>query len=158
MNVLNDIIGTTSGWLHKRLREGDAHYVYAVFGIPYTGDTGGHYWIQTDFKPEDEAAVLAIVDGVVQDIQAGKFTDEELELAKRSILCDDALGQRENANVCRGDALQELYGQGHDYEERRFAGIAAVTRDDVIAVARKVFSRPAARVLIRPGEGAAGDE
>jgi zinc protease len=149
LSVLNDIIGS-GGWLHARLREGDAHYVYAVHGVPYTGDGAGHYWIQTDFRPEDEAEVLEVIRGVVADAIAGAFSDEELANAKRALLCQAALGKRENAQVCQGEALCELYGQGWDYDERRFAGIAAVTRADVVAIAKEVFGRPAVTVLVRP--------
>jgi zinc protease len=149
LSVLNAIIGS-SGWLHARLREGEADYVYAVHGAHYPGDGGGHYAIITDFQPKDEAAVVKIIDQVVADAMAGKFTDRELELAKSMISARQALGKKENANACQGDALSELYGQGWDADERFFAGIKQVTRQDVIDCAKAVFSRPAVRVLVRP--------
>jgi len=153
VSVMNSIMGAT-GWLHARLREGDADYVYSVYCAPYTGDQAGHFFIDTDFSPEDEKPVLAIIDGVVADMRAGKFTDEELELAKTMILCYGALGKKENPPVVQGDALSELFGQGYDYDERFYAGIKAVTRADVIRVANEIFSTPPLRVFVRPSEGA----
>lgn len=153
LSVLNSIIGS-SGWLHHRLREGNADYVYAVHGAAYPGDGAGHYAIVTDFSPEDEEVVLKIIDGVVADAMAGKFTDEELELAKTMILCYDALGKADNKSVCSGNALSELYGEGWDSDVRYYAGLKKITREDVVRVANKVFSRPALRVLIRPAKEA----
>jgi zinc protease len=151
VTVMNSIIGA-SGWLHARLREGDADYVYAVYGAPYPGDGAGHYFINTDFQPKDEAAVLKIIDEVVADVRAGKFTDEELKLAKRMILARDALSKKDNKDVCQGDALSEMYGDGWDYEKRFYQGIEAVTREDLIKVANAIFSKPALRVLVRPAK------
>jgi predicted Zn-dependent peptidase len=147
---MNVMLGTSSGWLHQRLREGENDYVYAVGARTYRGDRAGHYWIQTDFTPADEAKVLEIIDGVVADMRAGRFTDQELEIARRSILCYDTLGKRENENVCSGDALSELLGKGWDHDAVYFAGIKAVTREDVVRVANLVLSRPSVRVLVRP--------
>ncbi len=149
LSVMNAIIGA-SGWLHHRLREGENEYVYAVSTIPYMGDKVGHLAIDTDFAPKDEKAVVAIIDGVIDDITNGRFTDEELELAKSMIRCYDALGKMENASVASGDALSELYGEGYDFEVRFYEGVRKVGRDDVLRIARKIFSRPALRVFVRP--------
>jgi zinc protease len=149
VSVLNTIIGG-QGWLHERLRGGQNEYVYAVSARPYAGDLAGHYYIETDFDPADEKEVLAIIDGVIADACAGKFTDEDLELAKRQVQCYDALGKLENASVARGDALSELFGQGYDSEKRFYAGMAQVTREDVIRVANEIFGRPSLRIFVRP--------
>lgn len=149
MSVMGSIMGAT-GWLHQRLREGDNDYVYSVYGAPYNGDRAGHYYIDTNFQPEDEDVVLAIIDGVVDDMRAGRFTDEELALAKRMILCYDALGKKELKDVCSGDALSELFGEGWDSDKRFYEGVKNVTREDVVAVANAIFDAPALRLLIRP--------
>ena len=151
-SVMNSIMGA-QGWLHARLREGDADYVYSVYCQPYNGDKAGHFFIDTDFSPSDEEAVVGIIDGVVADMKAGKFTDEELELAKTMILCYSALGKKENPPIASGDALSELFGQGYDYDVKFYAGIKNVTREDVIRVANEIFSTPALRVFVRPRTG-----
>ena len=66
------------------------------------------------------------------------------------ILSYDALGKKENANVVSGDVLNELYGEGYDADEKYFARIKGVKREDVIRVANEIFSRPALRILVRP--------
>jgi zinc protease len=147
--VMNAMLGG-QGWLHARLREGKADYVYAVSSMPFPGDRAGHFEIVTDFSPKDEAAVLSIIDGAVADMKAGKFTDEELDLAKAMIQCWDALGKASNADVVAGDAISELFGQGYDYDAKWFARLKGVTRADVVRAANDVFSRPALRVLVRP--------
>ncbi len=148
-SVMNSIIGA-SGWLHHRLREGSNEYVYSVQTMPYMGDGAGHLAIDTDFAPKDEKAVLAIIDGVISDIQNGKFTDEELALAKRMLSAYDALGKMKNSSVAQSEALNELYGEGYDWSKRYYEGLSRITREDVIRVAKKIFSRPALQVLIRP--------
>ena len=149
LSVMNTIIGA-SGWLNHRLREGENKYVYSVQTIPYMGDGAGHLAIDTDFVPHDEKAVLGIIDGVISDIQNGKFSDEELALAKRMLSAYDALGKIENSSVAQGEALNELYGEGYDWSKRYYEGLRKITREDVIRVAKTIFSRPALRVLIRP--------
>ncbi len=150
--VMNGIIGAR-GWLYERLREGDANYVYAVYSAPYAGDKVGHFYVNTDFSPEDEGVVVAIIDSVIADIQAGKFTDDELELSRKMILCYEALQKQENANIVAGDALNELYGDGYDQDEAFFRQIRAVGREDIVRVAREIFSGPALRILVRPKVG-----
>ena len=93
---------------------------------------------------------MGIIEGVIEDMKAGKFTDEELALAKSMIACYDALGKKENENVVSGDALSELYGQGYDHDVKYYAGIAEVTREDVIRVANEIFSSPRLTVFVRP--------
>lgn len=149
LSVMNSIIGG-QGWLFHRLREGENKYVYAVSGVPYTGDGAGHYYIQTDFRPEDEAPVVDIINGVLDDIRKGRFSDEELELTKKMLLCYDALGKIENAAVCSNNALSVLFGQGLDQDKKFNEGIKKVTRQDVIDIANYIFSRPALRIFIRP--------
>ena len=152
MSVMNAIMGS-QGWLHARLREGDNDYVYAVYSRPYQGDRAGHFFVNTDFSPQDEEKVVGIIDGVVADMKAGKFTDEELELAKTMILCYDALGKQENDGVVSGDALSELYGQGYDHDKAYYEGIRTITREDVVAAANRIFDGPALRIFIRPAAG-----
>lgn len=147
--VMNAMLGG-QGWLHARLREGKADYVYAVSSMPFPGDRAGHFAITTDFSPADEAAVLSIIDGAVADMKAGKFSDEELALAKAMIQCWDALGKTSNADVTLGDAISELFGEGYDHDAKWFARLKGVTREDVVRAANDVFSRPALRVLVRP--------
>jgi predicted Zn-dependent peptidase len=149
LSVMNSIMGA-QGWLHDRLRGGEADYVYSVYCSPYSGDQAGHFFLDTDFSPGDEREVLAIIDGEIADMLAGKFTDEELELAKTMILCYSALGKKENPQVVSSDALSEMFGQGYDYDEKFYAGVKAVTREDVLRVAKKIFSGPALEVFVRP--------
>lgn len=149
LSVMNSIIGG-QGWLFHRLREGENKYVYAVSGVPYTGDGAGHYYIETDFRPEDEAPVVDIINGVIEDIRKGRFSDEELELTKKMLLCYDALGKIRNAAVCSNNALSVLFGQGLDQDKKFNEGVKKVTRQDVIDIANYIFSRPALRIFIRP--------
>jgi zinc protease len=149
LSVMNSIIGA-QGWLFSRLREGENKYVYAVSGSPYTGDGAGHYFIETDFRPKDEAAVVDIIDGVIDDIRKGRFSDDELELTKKMLLCYDALGKIKNAAVCSNNALSVLFGQGLDQDKKFNEGVKKVSRQDVIDIANYIFSRPALRIFIRP--------
>ncbi len=149
MSVMNAIMGA-SGWLHARLREGDNDYVYAVYSRPYQGDQVGHFYVNTDFSPQDEKQVVGIIDGVIADMKAGNFTDEELELAKTMILCYDALGKQENDAVVSGDALSELFGQGYDYDKSYYAAVQEISREDVVRAANLIFNGPALRIFIRP--------
>jgi len=151
MSVLSTIIGA-QGWLHSRLREGDNQYVYSVYTQPYQGDLAGHYFIDTDIQPKDEEAVLGIIQGVIDDACAGRFTDDDLALAKKMILCYDALGKMKNDTVCLGDAMSELYGRGWDYDETFYAGIRAVKREDVVRVANEIFGKPGLRIFVRPAK------
>jgi predicted Zn-dependent peptidase len=101
-------------------------------------------------SPEDEAKVLAIIQGVIDDMLAGKFTDAELDLAKRMIMSYDALRKKENENVVSGDALSVLFGEGVDHAEKYYEAIGNVTREDVIRVAKQIFDSNPLQVFVRP--------
>ena len=147
--VMSAIMGAR-GWLHQRLREGSADYVYSVYSAAYPGDQVGHFFIDTDFQPKDETKVLSIIDGVVADMKAGHFTDDDLALAKTMLVCDEALQKKDLDSLAEGDALNVLYGEGLDADAKFYARVKAVTRDDVVKVAEEIFSRPECRILVRP--------
>ena len=62
------------------------------------------------------------------------------------------MSKKDNKDVCQGDALSEMYGDGWDYEKRFYQGIEAVKREDVIKAANAIFSKPSVRVLVRPAD------
>jgi predicted Zn-dependent peptidase len=154
-SIMTAIMGAT-GWLHARLREGENDYVYSVYSRPYNGDTAGHYFIDTDISPEDEGEVLSIIQGVIDDMKAGRFTDDELDLARKMILSYDALRKKENENVVSGDALSILFGEGIDHAEKYYEAIRNVKREDVVQVANKIFGSNPLQVFVRPAGAPAG--
>jgi predicted Zn-dependent peptidase len=99
----------------------------------------------------DEALeqVLNIIDGHVARIATTPVTDEELEHAKQLCIVMNETQRQTNSSQARDAAISELYGLGPRHNEDYREKIAAVTKEDILAVAQKYLRNPVT-VLRRP--------
>ncbi len=142
MTVLDAIVSGYSypgGWLHNELRgEG---LVYGVHAMMMTGPSPGFFAVMAQTQPDTLGEVARRVQANIARAKEGRFTAEDVEAAKQMIV---ALHAQENTTIgeqAQQAAVFELYGLGYDYEKTFPARIQAVTRDDVLAAARKYLTQ-----------------
>ena len=88
---------------------------------------------------------------IIAGIRQEPVTEQELKLAKESIINSFLFGFTSPASIVAQQARLEFYGYQPDYLERYRERIAAVTREDVLRAARKQL-RPEAFKLVVVGD------
>jgi zinc protease len=150
MDVLDGIISGINypgGWLHNELRGNSL--VYVVHAYNWTGLDTGYFGLYAATYDEALEQALNIIDADMALIAAKPVTDEELEHAKQLCIIMNETLRQTNSSQARDAAISELYGVGYGYNENYGAKIAAVTKDDVLRVARKYLKNPVT-ILRRP--------
>jgi zinc protease len=122
------------GWLHSELRgEGLVYWVHAE---QLTGPAPGYFTIMAQTQPDTVDEVVARIEKNVARARAGQISEDEVETARKMVI---ALHAQENTTVGEQAllaAVYDLYGLGYNYDESFDHRMRAVTRDDVIRVAR----------------------
>jgi zinc protease len=93
------------------------------------------YSFITSTKAEQTEEVLNVTFAKLREVQAGTFTDEQLTAARNTLLADTAAGLETQLGVAY-EVHEGLRDAGDpDAWRKELAAIAAVTRDDVRAIA-----------------------
>jgi predicted Zn-dependent peptidase len=138
LEIMADILG---GGSHSRLVErvrvkmGYANDIGAKWRADYTHP--GIFSIAGSAKPFSTVDVIKAIQQEVDRIRTSEVTEEELQIAK-----DVALNRLVFAPDTRADTLQgmlayEYYGYPKDFIQQHQKGLAAVTRADVLRVAKE---------------------
>jgi len=140
LEVLNAVLGGgPTGRLFLNLRE-DKSYTYGAYSSLTTAKYRGVLQANTEVR-------TAVTDGSMKELmyEFGRLRDEkvpanELENAKRSIIGGFALQLESSQSLLQNTVTQKLYGLPADYWDTYPQKIAAVTADDVEAVAKKYIN------------------
>jgi zinc protease len=129
------------GRLHARLR--DNQLVYGVHAFPMTGMEGGAFLVVAATTKDKRDEVKRIIEEEVARIATTEISDEELERAKGMAITSHAVDLQTNSGQASSAISNELFGLGYNDDKNYEARINAVTREDVLRVARK-YLRPGA--------------
>ncbi|MBM4421350.1 MAG: insulinase family protein, partial [Chloroflexi bacterium] len=115
---------------------GLAYYVFSSVG----SSLGQSPWtLRMGVNPGNVKRAIETVDQELGRIQAGEVTTEDIVLATDKLVGEIQVS-RESAGGVANQVLEvELYGLGDDYHERYGAMLKAVTRDEVVAIARELL-------------------
>jgi len=132
--------GGAGGRLFEELR--GARLVYYVFGFEMTGLAPGYYLFMAQTRPETADEVVERIQKNIDRIRKEGIPEDELAKTKQKLIAGEALRNTTPGEQAFQDALNELYGLGHEYDEGYSRRINAVTSDDVQAVVAKFFKNP----------------
>jgi predicted Zn-dependent peptidase len=100
--------------------------------------------------PEHVDRVLDLVATEVDDLAGGGVTEREVEIARQALRADALLGEEDSGQVMsRLGSTVALDGEVRTLDEA-LAGIAAVSREDVVAVSQHVAAAPRTLVVVGP--------
>lgn len=148
--ITNSILSSSSIGLFDTLREKE-HLAYSVYStIEKTGDRGEiscNILTTTDNKEIDEISydnVQKSIDGFnrqIGELKAGKFTDKDLENAKRSMKA--SLLENEGVHAKLDNLHYGLNSNyGITYANKLYREIDKITKQDIIDFANKIFQNP----------------
>lgn len=150
MTVLNNILAGQGGRLFLKLRD-EMGLAYAVSAVHVEGVEPGYVAVYIGTEP---GKIDTSIDGI--KAQLGMITDklvtkEELDRAKQYIVGTYELELQRFSALANSYSLNELYGLGVEEVERYPKKIMAVSREDVLRVAKKHFILDAPVMsIIRP--------
>jgi predicted Zn-dependent peptidase len=133
-----------------REREGLAYQVYSE-RAQFTD--AGALCVAVGTAPEHAARVLELVAVEVDDLAGGGLTAREVDVARQALRADALLGAEDSGHVMsRLGATVGLDGAPRTLDAV-LEGVAAVTREDVEAVAQHVAAAPRTLVVVGPLDG-----
>ncbi|GAB4325606.1 MAG: pitrilysin family protein [Candidatus Zixiibacteriota bacterium] len=138
IRVLNYILGG-GGFTSRMMMKvrSDSGWAYSV-GTNFTSmNQPGVFYASCQTNSETTTKALALMEWIVEDFVANGITDEELAIAKESILNSDVFKFVTPSQIVTRYAWQEYFGFPPDQMTKDVEAIRAVTKADVEAAARK---------------------
>jgi zinc protease len=112
---------------------------YYVFSTIAGTASRGPWTVRMGVNPENVERALAVTFTELEKIRDGAIPDDDLALARDKLVGELEVG-RESPSGVAGMVLEaELFKLGDDHLERYPREIRAVTKDDVIAIARELL-------------------
>ncbi len=158
IRILDYILGgsfTSRLTMEIRTNQGLAYSVGSHFDIGrrFTGS----FMAETETKAESTAKAITLMNEIITGMTRGPVTDQELNAAKEYIINSFMFGFTSPASIVTQRARLEYYGYAPDYLERYRDNISKVTREDVLAAARRHL-KPAAFKLVVIGDASKFDK
>ncbi|MEN9582175.1 MAG: hypothetical protein RL641_129 [Candidatus Parcubacteria bacterium] len=146
--------GTMSSRLFQRIRE-ELGYGYYVFATQSAAEGYGVFYGGTGIDPKGLSIVLPAMVAEFQKIAEVPVTDLELTLAKKSRKSALLMGFEDNEHVANFYGSSFLFNHPLDTIEERTARIEAITKEDILRVAKDILKPENFRLA---GVGPVADE
>jgi zinc protease len=150
IRVMDDILG--SGGFNSRLMAELRNNQGLAYNVESSFDIGrrylGAFTAETETKAESTARAIALMQEIIAGMTKKPVSDQELQLAKDSIINSFIFGFTSTATVVNQKARLEYYRYQAGYLENYRDRIAAVTKDDVLRVAKKYLHPEALKLVV----------
>lgn len=153
--VLNHILGGgMSSRLFNEIRE-ERGLAYSVYSFRTAYADAGAWGVYVGTTPDQTATVLDLIRVEIDKLVNDGITERELDKARGAIRGGLALAMEDASSRMVRLGRDELTGAPHLSIDERIERVEAVTREDVLTVARTVLTGP--KVIGGVGPFAAGD-
>ncbi|MBR3687150.1 MAG: insulinase family protein [Clostridia bacterium] len=135
MSLFNEIFGGSSVaklFINVREKQSLCYYCYSSYH-----SATGTVMIGCGIKPENREKAYAEIENQLIAMQSGDFTDEEIETAKRTII-SGARQIYDNPSALEAFDFRRILAGISETSEELIEKIKAVTREDVVKMAKKV--------------------
>jgi zinc protease len=148
--ILDEATGDASSRFFIKLRE-ELGLAYSVGSSLSLGLAPGLFSIYAATGPEFTDEVVQLCHKEMENLAEGALSSEELERSKTKMLAQLAFQKQNLEAYAHALALNEIYGFGLEYLERRQREIEATRLENVQAVCRKyLMDKPAITVIVKP--------
>jgi zinc protease len=150
LEILDEATGDSSSRFFVKVRE-ELGLAYSVGSSLFLGMAPGVFSLHAATAPEKVERVTEILKTELENLCLQGLEPQEFARAKTRTLSQLAFQLQNMDAYAHSAALNELYGLGYDYVQRRRKQIEGVTIDSVNAAARKyLMDKPAITVIVRP--------
>ncbi|HEX4141822.1 MAG TPA: pitrilysin family protein [Candidatus Methylacidiphilales bacterium] len=139
--ILDEALSDLGSRLFIRIRE-ELGLAYFVGTSQFLGLEAGHFFFYLGTDPNKRQEIEKELLAEVANLAANGITDIEFQRARAKMQSQDKLDQQNPSQIAYAASLDELFGLGYEYGQKRRERIAALELDEVNAIARKYFSSP----------------
>jgi predicted Zn-dependent peptidase len=149
IELMNYILGggTFSARLMRELRS-NRGLTYGIYGGVESGPDRGLFLISSQLKAERFVEALDLVKGIIKDMQGNLVSEAEMAEAKNSTINSFIFRYETKAAVMSQVMSLKLEGYPDNYLDTYIDNIRKVTREDVLAVAKKYLDPEKMMVLV----------
>jgi zinc protease len=141
LSILDEALSDLGSRLFIRIRE-ELGLAYFVGTSQFLGLEAGHFFFYLGTDPARRREIETELFQEVANLARTGITNEEFARARAKMQSQDKLDQQNPSQIAYAASLDELFGLGYAYGQTRRDRIAAITLDEVNAVAAKYFSSP----------------
>jgi predicted Zn-dependent peptidase len=150
IRVMDAILG--SGGFNSRLMAEIRNSQGLAYNVESSFDIGrrylGTFAAETETKVETTGKTIGLMEEIIAGMTKKPVTDQELALAKDSIINSFIFGFTNTASVASQKARLEYYRYPAGYLENYRDNLARVTTEDVLRVARKYLHPEALKLVV----------
>jgi zinc protease len=139
--ILDEALSDLGSRLFVRIRE-ELGLAYFVGTSQFLGLEAGHFFFYLGTDPNKRQDIEKELLAEVANLAAHGITDIEFQRARAKMQSQDKLDQQNPSQIAYAASLDELFGLGYEYSQKRRERIAALELDEVNAIAKKYFSSP----------------
>ena len=139
--ILDEALSDLGSRLFIRIRE-ELGLAYFVGTSQFLGLEAGHFFFYLGTDPAKRREIEAELLQEVATLAEKGLTSGEFTRAKAKMESQDKLEQQNSSQVAYAAAIDEMFGLGYDYGQKRRDRTAQISLEEVNAVARKYFSSP----------------
>ncbi len=133
-----------------RTNQGLAYNVESHFSVGR--EFPGTFTASTETKSESTVRTISLMRKIIEDIRSSAVSDQELETAKNHIINSFIFGFTTPSSIAGQLARLEFYDYPADYLERYRDKISRVSKEDVLAAAKRVL-KPESFIMVVVGRG-----
>ena len=150
IRVMDAILG--SGGFNSRLMAEIRNNQGLAYNVESSFDIGrrylGTFEAETETKVQSTARTIGLMEEIIAGMTKQPVTDQELALAKDSIINSFIFGFTNTASVATQKVRLEYYHYPAGYLENYRDNIARVTKEDVLRVAKKYLHPEALKLVV----------
>jgi zinc protease len=139
--ILDEALSDLGSRLFIRIRE-ELGLAYFVGTSQFLGIEAGHFFFYLGTDPAKRKEIEAELLQEVANLARSGITAVEFARARAKMQSQDKLDQQNPSQIAYAASLDELFGLGYAYGQTRRDHVAAITLDEVNAIAAKYFSSP----------------
>lgn len=141
LSILDEALSDLGSRLFIRIRE-ELGLAYFVGTSQFLGLEAGHFFFYLGTDPAKRQEIEKELLQEVANLAQKGITAVEFSRARAKMQSNDKLEQQNPSQIAYAASLDELFGLGYRYGQTRRDRIAAITLEEVNAVATKYFSSP----------------
>ena len=140
MEVINQIMGSYTGWLFNILR--GKSLVYYAYSTDFKGYMPGYIMATAQCEADKAPEVISIIEQQLNKAAKGEISDEEISNAKSNLVNSEVFKRLTISESTMNAVIDELYFNDCNYSNGNPDRYMSVTPEQVRNIAKKYFSQP----------------
>ena len=139
LRVMESILSGQGGRLFMNLRD-RASLAYTVSPMRFEGLGAGYFGAYIGCSPEKSEKAISMMKDEFDQLMNELVSEEELVNAKQNLIGKIDIQSQRNSSIANRMLFDEMYGMGFDERLKMRKKINSVTRSEIQALAKKIFS------------------